>query len=96
MISINLETDGPSELPVKINLNGCAISVINAITSFFGVSMIDYIIGLIGPEIENQLEAEIPNFETSIDIHNEFDFFIAEKALEYLKEHNPEEVKIFL
>ena len=36
------------------------------------------------------------NFETSIDIHNEFDFFIAEKALEYLKEHNPEKVKIFL
>ena len=51
----------------KINLNGCAISVINAITNFFGVSMVDYIIGLIGPEIENQIEAEIPNFETSIE-----------------------------
>ena len=36
------------------------------------------------------------NFETSIDIHNEFDFFIAEKALEYLKEHNPEKVELFL
>ena len=36
------------------------------------------------------------NFETSIDIHNEFDFFLAEKALEYLKENNPEKVKIFL
>ena len=34
------------------------------------------------------------NFETSIDIHNEFDFFIAEKALEYLKEHNPEKGRI--
>ena len=36
------------------------------------------------------------DFQTSIDIHDEFDFFIAEKALEYLKEHNPEKVKIFL
>ena len=25
------------------------------------------------------------NFQTSIDIHDEFDFFLAEKALEYLK-----------
>ena len=36
------------------------------------------------------------NFETSIDIHNEFDFFLAEKALEYLKKNNPEKVKLFL
>ena len=36
------------------------------------------------------------NFETSIDIHNEFDFFLAEKALEYLKKNNPEKVKQFL
>ena len=35
-------------------------------------------------------------FETSIDIHNEFDFFMAEKALEYLKINNPEKVKLFL
>ena len=36
------------------------------------------------------------NFETTIDIHNEFDFFLAEKALEYLKKNNPEKVKLFL
>ncbi len=36
------------------------------------------------------------NFETSIDIHNEFDLFLAEKALEYLKKYNPEKVKLFL
>ncbi len=36
------------------------------------------------------------NFETGIDIHNEFDFFLAEKALEYLKINNPERVKLFL
>ena len=36
------------------------------------------------------------NFETSIDIHNDFDFFLAEKALEYLKENQPEKVKLFL
>ena len=36
------------------------------------------------------------NFETSIDIHNEFDFFLAEKALEYLKKNSPEKVKLFL
>ena len=36
------------------------------------------------------------NFETSIDIHSEFDFFLAEKVLEYLKINNPEKVKLFL
>ena len=36
------------------------------------------------------------NFETSIDIHTDFDFFLAEKALEYLKVNNPERVKLFL
>lgn len=36
------------------------------------------------------------NFETSIDIHSEFDFFLAEKTLEYLKINNPEKVKLFL
>ena len=36
------------------------------------------------------------NFKTPIDIHNEFDFFLAEKALEYLKKNNPEKVKLFL
>ncbi len=36
------------------------------------------------------------NFETSIDIHDEFDFYMAEKALEYLKINNPEKVKLFL
>ncbi len=36
------------------------------------------------------------NFETSIDIHSEFDFFLAERVLEYLKEHSPEKVKLFL
>ena len=36
------------------------------------------------------------NFETSIDIHDEFDFYMAEKALEYLKKNNPEKVKLFL
>ena len=35
-------------------------------------------------------------FETSIDIHNDFDFFLAEKALEYLKIHDAERVKLFL
>ena len=36
------------------------------------------------------------NFETSIDIHDEFDFYMAEKALEYLKKNNPARVKLFL
>ena len=36
------------------------------------------------------------NFETSIDIHDEFDFYMAERALEYLKKNNPERVKLFL
>ena len=36
------------------------------------------------------------NFQTSIDIHDEFDFYLAEKALEYLKKNNPEKVKLFL
>ena len=36
------------------------------------------------------------NFETSIDIHDEFDFYMAERALEYLKKNNPEKVKLFL
>ena len=36
------------------------------------------------------------NFETSIDIHSEFDFYLAEKALEYLRANNPEKVKLFL
>ena len=50
-----------------------------------------------GKRIGNNVEIIInDNFQTSIDIHDEFDFFLAEKALEYLKEHNPEKVKIFL
>ena len=50
-----------------------------------------------GKRIGNNVEIIInENFETSIDIHDEFDFFLAEKALEYLKKHNPEKVKIFL
>ena len=51
----------------------------------------------VGKRIGNNVEIIInEDFQTSIDIHNEFDFFLAEKALEYLKEHNPEKVKIFL
>ena len=45
------------------------------------------------------IEVEIlinENYETSIDIHTEFDFYLAEKALEYLKINNPEKVKLFL
>ena len=50
-----------------------------------------------GKRIGNNVDFIInENFETSIDIHNEFDFFLAEKALEYLKENNPEKVKLFL
>ena len=48
-------------------------------------------------QLDNCIEIIInSNFETSIDIHNEFDFFLAEKALEYLKKNNPEKVKLFL
>ena len=51
----------------------------------------------VGKRIGDNVEIIInENFETSIDIHNEFDFFLAERALEYLKVHNPENVKIFL
>ena len=51
----------------------------------------------VGKRIGDNVEIILnENFETSIDIHNEFDFFLAESALEYLKEHNPENVKIFL
>ena len=51
----------------------------------------------VGKRIGNNIEIIInENFETSIDIHDEFDFFLAEKALEYLKKHSPEKVKIFL
>ncbi len=50
-----------------------------------------------GKRIGDNVEMIINNnFETSIDIHNEFDFFLAEKALEYLKKNNPEKVKLFL
>ena len=50
-----------------------------------------------GKRIGNNVEIIInDNFETSIDIHNEFDFFMAERALEYLKKNNPEKVKLFL
>ena len=50
-----------------------------------------------GKRIGNNVEIIInDNFETSIDIHDEFDFFLAEKALEYLKKNNPEKVKLFL
>ncbi len=51
----------------------------------------------VGKRIGDNVEIIVnENFETSIDIHNEFDFFLAERALEYLKVHNPENVKIFL
>ena len=50
-----------------------------------------------GKRIGNNIEIIInENFETSIDIHDEFDFFLAEKALEYLKKHSPEKVNILL
>ena len=50
-----------------------------------------------GKRIGNNVEIIVnEDFQTSIDIHDEFDFFLAEKALEYLKEHDPEKVKIFL
>ena len=50
-----------------------------------------------GKRIGNNVEIiSNDNFETSIDIHNDFDFFLAEKALEYLKKNNPEKVKLFL
>ena len=51
----------------------------------------------VGKRIGDNVEIIInENFETSIDIHDEFDFFLAEKALEYLKKNNPEKVKLFL
>ncbi len=39
----------------------------------------------------------VPNglTETSIDIHTDFDLFLAEKAIEYLGEHYPERVSLF-
>ena len=50
-----------------------------------------------GKRIGNNVDLIInENFETTIDIHNEFDLFLAEKALEYLKKNNPEKVKLFL
>ena len=50
-----------------------------------------------GKRIGNNVEIIVnDNFETSIDIHDDFDFFLAEKALEYLKKNNPEKVKLFL
>ena len=50
-----------------------------------------------GKRIGNNVEMLInENFETSIDIHSEFDFYLAEKALEYLRANNPEKVKLFL
>ena len=50
-----------------------------------------------GKRIGDKVEIIINNnFETSIDIHSEFDFFLAEKALEYLKKNDPEKVKLFL
>ena len=50
-----------------------------------------------GKRIGNNVDFVInDNFETSIDIHNDFDFFLAEKALEYLKKNQPEKVKLFL
>tara|TARA_B100001057_G_scaffold313362_1_gene313524 strand:- start:209 stop:943 length:735 start_codon:yes stop_codon:yes gene_type:complete len=50
-----------------------------------------------GRRIGNNVEIIMTdNFETSIDIHDDFDFFLAEKALEYLKKNNPEKVKLFL
>lgn len=40
----------------------------------------------------------IPNdlTETAIDIHTEFDLFLAEKAIEYLAVHHPERVPLFV
>ena len=50
-----------------------------------------------GKRIGNNVDFIInDNFETSIDIHSDFDIFLAEKALEYLKKNNPEKVKLFL
>ena len=50
-----------------------------------------------GKRIGNNVEILInENFETSIDIHSDFDFYLAEKALEYLRANNPEKVKLFL
>ena len=50
-----------------------------------------------GKRIGNNVEILInENFETSIDIHSEFDFYLAEKTLEYLRANNPEKVKLFL
>jgi CMP-N,N'-diacetyllegionaminic acid synthase len=34
--------------------------------------------------------------ETAIDIHTEFDLFLAEQAIAYLKQNHPERVKLFL
>ena len=47
--------------------------------------LLDPTCGGSGKRIGNNVEVIInDNFETSIDIHTEFDFFLAEK-LEYLK-----------
>jgi CMP-N-acetylneuraminic acid synthetase len=50
-----------------------------------------------GQRIGDNVEILInDNLQTSIDIHDEFDFYMAEKALDYLKRNNPEKVKLFL
>jgi hypothetical protein len=35
-------------------------------------------------------------FETCIDIHSEFDLYLAEKAIEYFLEHEPERAVVFV
>jgi CMP-N,N'-diacetyllegionaminic acid synthase len=35
-------------------------------------------------------------FETGIDIHSEFDLYLAEKAIEYFLEHEPERAAVFV
>ncbi len=51
----------------KINFNNCIAATINNIFEFFGGSLIDLIIGVIGPEIENQVTNAIPEMEASLE-----------------------------
>ena len=79
---VDIDNDGKKEVDVtisdigydysdfnddKINFNNCIAATINNIFEFFGGSLIDLIIGVIGPEIENQVTNAIPEMEASLE-----------------------------
>ena len=79
---VDIDNDGKKEVDVtisdigydysdfnddKINFNNCIAATINNIFEFFGGSLIDLIIDVIGPEIENQVTNAIPEMEASLE-----------------------------